>query len=315
LWGRSELARKQSLIVLAIAVLIGLIAVYLVNAYLSGAETRQADLRLRKVAVARVPLAFGTPITPDKVQFVDFLAATVPPGSFSSVGQLAPNGNTHVALRPMEAGEPILKSKLSGEGGRATLSAILPPDQRAVSIPISDVSGVAGFVLPGDRVDVFVTRQTGQAAGNETTDVLLQDVRVIAIDQDASDSSNKPSIAKTATLEVSQYDAQKLVLAQSVGSISLALRSVKAQPGQALAGRVSAADLGRGGVVRRVAYAPANYGVTIRRSSPARSQAAPNRRVAAPRRAAPVQVPSTNNVEIVRGTTGSNYEVGDYRGK
>ena len=192
--------RRQTIIILGIAALLGLVAVYLTNIYLLGAEKQQkaqATETLR-VAVARVPLSFGTQVTADKVRFVNWPRDSLPAGAFNTIEQLTPTGNVHVALRPMEAGEPILKSKLSGEGGRATLSAILPADMRAVAIRISDVAGVAGFVLPGDRVDVIITRNVGEGSDNaqQVSDVLLQDVRVIAIDQDANDSSDKPTLAR-----------------------------------------------------------------------------------------------------------------------
>ena len=96
---------------------------------------------------------------------------------------------------------------------------------RAAAVRINDVSGVAGFVQPNDSVDVLITRQLPDAARNaQQTDVLLQNVRVIAIDQQAKNADGTPKVAKTATLEVNPLDAQKLALAQEVGSLSLVLR-------------------------------------------------------------------------------------------
>jgi pilus assembly protein CpaB len=302
--------RRQTLIILGIAALLGLVAVYLTNVYLVGAERQQQAQATQtlKVAVARVPLPFGTQVTADKVRFVNWPRDSIPPGIFNSIEQLTPVGNIHVALRPMEVGEPILKSKLSGEGGRATLSAILPAEMRAAAIRISDVAGVAGFVLPGDRVDILITRDLG---GRQVTDVLLQDVRVIAIDQDANDSSDKPTLAKTATLEVAQIDAQKLALAQTVGSLSLALRSTSTEQGGGLVQTVDANDLrdgafGGGGsaTLQNASYTP-TYNVPIIRRRAVRPAPKP---AAAPK-------PVTSNVEVVRGTAGSNYEVGRYGGK
>jgi pilus assembly protein CpaB len=304
--------RRQSLIVLAIAVFLGLIAVYLVNTYLGAAEKRQqtAAVGLTKVAVALVPLAFGTPVTAERVRFVDWPADSVPVGAFRSIEELAPMGKAHVALRPIEVGEPIMKSKLSGEGGRASLSALLPPDMRAAAIRITDVAGVAGFVLPGDRVDVILTRPAGPASNEQVAGYLLQDIRVIAIDQDANDTGDKPQLGKTATLEVTPYDAQKLALAQTVGQLSLALRAVEAKAGENYSETVDAGDLvgGYGGAsFSRAAYetagsAPSYYPTPIRPRRP--------RRIAPP----PMLRPVTASVEIVRGTTGTSYQVGRYKG-
>ena len=114
---------------------------------------------------------------------------------------------------------------------------------RAVTIRVNDVDGVAGFVLPGDRVDVALTRQADK---NNTNDVVLQNVKVLAIDQVADERTDKPSIARAVTLEVNATDAQKLALAATVGTLSLMLR----RAGEAKAAdtrRVTLGDLANGG--------------------------------------------------------------------
>ena len=93
---------------------------------------------------------------------------------------------------------------------------------KAVTIRVNDVDGVAGFVLPGDRVDVLMTRQLEKTSA--MNDVVLQNARVLAIDQVADDRTDKPSVAKAVTLEVDIIGAQRLSLASQVGSLSLALR-------------------------------------------------------------------------------------------
>src|SRR3546814_8468377 len=102
---------------------------------------------------------------------------------------------------------------------------------RAVTIRVNDVAGVAGFVLPGDRVDVLLTRdrtgvEGGNVANNLLTDVLLQNVKVLGIDQDANQEKDKSSVAKAVTLEVSPQQAQKLALASQLGSLALMLRNL-----------------------------------------------------------------------------------------
>ena len=103
-------------------------------------------------------------------------------------------------LTAIEANEPILASKITGAGQRATLSAVLQDGMKAVTIRVNDVEGVAGFVLPGDRVDVVLTRQQDKLVA--AADVVLQNVRVLAVDQVADERAEKPSIAKAVTLEV-----------------------------------------------------------------------------------------------------------------
>src|SRR5262249_23405200 len=136
--------------------------------------------------------------------------------------------------------EPILASKITGPGQRATLSASLSDGMKAVTIRVNDVEGVAGFVLPGDRVDVAFTRQKdNNGRERSSTDVVLQNVRVLAIDQIADERNDKPSLARAVTLEVDTGSAQKIALAASVGTLSLMLRKA----GEATIGATRAVTL------------------------------------------------------------------------
>ncbi len=130
--------------------------------------------------------------------------------------------------------EPVLASKVSGTDGRATLAALLPDGMRAYSIPIDTVKGVAGFVLPGTMVDIMLTRKIqGPGATSEDlrADVILSNVQVLAVDQLASEKADKPKPSKVATLAVSLFDAQRLTIAQKVGTLSMALRKVEGEAG------------------------------------------------------------------------------------
>lgn len=301
--------RRQTLIALGIAMVLGILAVYLANVYLARTEARAdtAQAGMAKVAVAAVPLDYGMPLTPDKVKFVDYPAGSLPPGTFRNWSQLAPGGKQRVVLRPMTMNEPILASKLAGEGQGASIAYLLPDGMRAAAVRINDVSGVAGFIQPNDAVDVLVTRQAPGTDNRQLTDVLLQNVRVIAMDQNAKGADGKPVLAKTATLEVTPTDAQKLALAQQVGSLSLVLRKPGQEQDSAMVQTVSIEDL------RYSLYGGARYPATA--SSQSSAPRAAVRRVAA-RRPAPVirsaPLPRTSSVQIVRGTEGNSYEVGDY---
>ena len=125
-------------------------------------------------------------------------------------------------LASIERNEPILRTKVTGPGQKATLSAVIQDGMRAVTVRVNDVEGVAGFVLPGDRVDVLLTRQAERTTG--MNDVVLQNARVLAVDQLADDASDKPTVVKAVTLEVDTVGAQKIALAASLGNLSLMLR-------------------------------------------------------------------------------------------
>lgn len=301
--------RRQSLIAIGIALILGLFAVYLANIFLSNTEQRAkvADAGTTRVAVAAVALDYGAALTPEKVRFANLPRDSIPPGAFTSLPSLMPNGKARIALRPMLPNEPILASKVTGEGQSASIAALLPDGMRAAAVRVNDVSGVAGFIQPNDTVDVLITRQmasTGASSRDaKMTDVLLQGVRVIAIDQNAKNADGTPVLAKTATLEVTPVDSQKLALAQEVGQLSLVLRKPGLEQSNGALSTVSMRDLRYG------TYSPARL---ITAAPSIVRAAAP--RVAIARRARPAPVPqrAANDVEVVRGTQGSKYEVGDY---
>jgi len=301
--------RRPTLIALGIAIFTGLIAVYLANTFLTATQERN-NQKTTRVAVAAVPLQYGAQLSPDTIKFVDYPASAIPAGSFTNAAELLPADARRVALRPMAINEPILADKVTGKGQNASIAALLADGKRAVSVRIDDVSGVAGFVQPNDAVDVLITRTVPNANNGQVTDVLLQNVRVLATDQQANNPEGKPSIARTATLEVEPLDAQKLALAQQAGSLSLVLRKPGAD--QELAGvqTVNLNDLRYG-----YSHAPGWQPVAqARTAAPVRRVSAPVRRPAPRPVAAASKAPGGSNVEVVRGTTGNNYTVGDYAG-
>jgi pilus assembly protein CpaB len=184
----------------------------------------------RSVVVAAAPLKFGTVLATDMLSEVPWPAEHVPADAFVNKTTLLASGQ-RTTLSSIAKNEPILASKITGPGQRVSLSVMISEGKKAVTIRVDDVLGVAGFVQPDDRVDVLLTRNERVAASSVPkatapgvfTDVLLQSVRVLAIDQLAE--RNLPAKpVKAVTLEVETDDAQKLVLAASVGQLSLALR-------------------------------------------------------------------------------------------
>lgn len=308
---------NRSAIVVGIAVLLGLIVVFLANTYFSGIEERQQrqaeQYKLVQVLVASQPLAFGSVLTAQNTRLVGWPANSLPEGAFkTSIGVIDNPRGPRVALRPIAVGEPILASKISGDDGRASISALLPEGMRAAAVRIDDVAGVAGLIAPGDIVDVLLTRQmAGEGAdrNDQITDIILEKIRVIAIDQTADENKTDPQVAKTATLEVDPVSAQKLALAQKVGSLSLALRNVTSiEDGANMT--ITQSDLGGGwrSAPARRAQSPGLEGLPPGFYS--ENPSAPMRAVpAAPRTPAAPSRPLGPSVEIVRGTTATTYEV------
>lgn len=221
--------RKRGFLILALACLMGVVAVYLARGWLESrsrlASSTEKTVALTTVVVAKRTLSFGDPIKGEYLQVVEWPASAAPADAFTTIAEVTGGDKPRVALRTIEPNEPVLKSKISGFGGKATLASIIEPEMRAVTIRVNDVVGVAGFVLPGDRVDVLLTRkQSSQKDERHYTDILLQNIRVLAVDQEANETRNKPVVAKAVTVEVSPYQAQQLTLAAQVGHLSLALR-------------------------------------------------------------------------------------------
>jgi pilus assembly protein CpaB len=311
---------RQTLIALAGAIVLGLVAVFVANSYLNGAQRRAYAGGTTKVAVASAPLTYGTDITPDKIRFVDFPNTSIPPGAFTNAQQLLPAGKRRVALMPIAVNEPILKDKISAEGQGASISALLPEGMRAATVRINDVSGVAGFIQPNDHVDVLITRMLGES-GSQVTDVLLQNIRVIAMGQNAKDANGKPIPAKTATLEVNPIDAQKLALGEAAGSLSLVLRK-PGEPNNPVVETVSINDL-RYNMYGGARYpAPAVVGSfgsavagSMQRSVAQVASASTPRSTrrwtsVKPKPAAPVD--NSKQIEVYRGTKSDQVKVGDY---
>lgn len=180
---------------------------------------------LGKVVVTKKSLNFGDELLPDDLRVVAWPANALPPGSFSGIEDIFEGAHRRVALRSIEVNEPVLKMKVSGFGGKASLSHVITPGMRAVSIRVNEQLGVAGFVLPGDKVDVMLTRKDVQQASVPMTHILLQDVRVLAVDQAIEGQTKGPRVVDTVTVEVSIEQVQKLILAQQVGTITLTLRN------------------------------------------------------------------------------------------
>jgi pilus assembly protein CpaB len=220
--------RSSTIVMIGLAALFGLLAVFVAQSWLSSQaermktqEAKPQQTPTQTIVVASKPLRFGMQLQKDYLREIAWPQANLPAGAFAKIDAVLSAGK-RVVLAPIEVNEPVLAVKVTGPGQRATLSALVAPGMKAVTIRVNDVEGVGGFVLPGDRVDVVMTRQMDKgAASNE---VVLQNVRVLAVDQHADTRSDKPSVAKAVTLEVDTRDAQKVWLAASVGSLSLLLR-------------------------------------------------------------------------------------------
>ncbi|MEM7776471.1 MAG: Flp pilus assembly protein CpaB [Pseudomonadota bacterium] len=208
-------------------------------------EPKAAPLPVPKIVVAVKPLAFGALVTRDAVKEVPRPNGLVPVGSYQSAAQLI--NERRMVLSFIAKDEPILKSRLGAPGDHASLSKLIAPGMTAVAIRVDAVRGVAGFVQPRDRVDILLTRRKSTprtptaAQGSAFSDTLLQNVKVLAIDQ-IVDRTRQAEPPKVVTVEVTREQAQKIALAATIGQLSLALRGTAGTP-SAIARRIGVSDL------------------------------------------------------------------------
>ncbi|HYD66413.1 Flp pilus assembly protein CpaB [Azospirillum sp.] len=212
------------------------------------------------VVVAASALPFGKPLTAADLREAPWPLDGVPPGAFSSIAEVTRDG-PRVVLGALTPGEPVLTGKLSAPGARAALSMLVAADKRAMTVRVNDVNGVAGFVLPGDRVDLLLTRQTDPKF--PVTDLLLQNIKVLAVDQQVEDRKEMAILARAVTLEVTPEEGQKLTLGATIGSLSLSLRNL-ADGAAADPRTIGLADLGGGLPDGAVAEVPPNIVRVVR---------------------------------------------------
>lgn len=231
--------KTSTSIILVVAILIGAIAAQMARSIVN----RPAEAT--KIVVATKPIAFGTPLTRDALSEVSWPSSSVPEGAFASIDDILKNGQ-RVSMASITKNEPILTARISAPGEKASLSALIEPGMRAVSVRVDDVRGVAGFIQPGDRVDVVLTRVEHSAKFNRDesySDILLYNVKVLAIDQQAAERQEKAQVVKAVTLEVTAEQGQKLVLASGAGTLSLILREAGGGKTAEAARRVTMSDL------------------------------------------------------------------------
>ncbi|RWD63321.1 MAG: Flp pilus assembly protein CpaB [Mesorhizobium sp.] len=196
---------------------------------------QEPKVEFNTIVVAQAALRYGMQLDRSQLTEIPWPQDSLPQGAFPTIDKLLAEGS-RVVLSPIEVNEPVLLTKLSGPNGRATLSNILSPGMRAVTIRTDEIAGVGGFITPGDRVDVVLTRDAGAiqevsknaqgAAGSTvTSEIVVSDAKVLSVGQGADERKTEPQVANSVTLEVTNEGAQKVALARTVGTLSLSLRS------------------------------------------------------------------------------------------
>ena len=214
---------KRFFIVLAGALIFGVLAAVSVSKYLSSAQGYTRNLN--KVAVAKVAIPIGSKIIPEQIMVVQFPKESTPDGAFDTPEKLA----GRVAVTNIGPREPITESRLAPEGTSAGLSAVIPEGYRAMTVKVDDAAGISGFIMPGTLVDVVVVIDPREGSGMQDpiSKIVLQNIKVLAngTNIDKPKDEREANSVKAVTLQVTPEQAEKLALASSEGKLQLVMRN------------------------------------------------------------------------------------------
>ena len=278
--------RNRIFAVLAIAVLAGGTLAYGTYNFMqsAGGQSAAAPVETQPVVVAAADLPLGSALEKDHLQVIGFPKGQAPEGAFATPEEIVGRG----LIVPVVKNEPILAAKLASKDAGAGLPPVIPEGMRAVSVRVNEVVGVAGYVLPGNRVDVVATASPTDHRSDTTSKVVLHNVQVLTSGtrMEQGQDQDKPMQVTVVTLLVNPEQAERLALASTEGKIQLALRNPLDQ------GAPETPGIRTAGLLGSVKNANANPTTAAR---VARPRPQPQPQVTAP---APEPAPS---VEMIRG--------------
>jgi len=201
-----------------IALVFGVAAALMANNWVEDRLRPMVDSAGSPVVVAALEIPFGTRIEPAHVKVVDWPSGEAPKGSIADPAIV----EGKISKQSLLPGEVILEERIVEHLGGSTLASIVERNKRAITVRVNDVIGVAGFLLPGNRVDILFTKRQGSGSATQT---ILQDIKVLAVDQTASTDKDRPVVVRAVTIELTPAEAEILVKATSEGSLQLTLRN------------------------------------------------------------------------------------------
>jgi len=212
------MAKKRAIFMISLSMVMGVVAAWMARNYILDAG-QTPDVEMATVVAADLAIPFGTKVNSRHVKLLQMPAEFAPPGSYSSIEEVVDLVN----MQPIVAGEILMKARFADNEDGSTLAALVSKKMRAVTVRVDDVIGVAGFLLPNNRVDVLASRREDNRRA--VAETILRDVKVLAVDQTAATENNEPVIVRAVTLEVSPPQAEVLFKARQEGSIQLTLRN------------------------------------------------------------------------------------------
>lgn len=212
---------SRTLVLIGLSLILGLGAAFMANNWLSARLNAAPDDNMKNVVVATLEIPFGQMVEPQHVTLVRMPKGTVPDDAFDATDKVVGKIATFAMLR----GDIVRGARLAEHLGGSTLASLIATDKRAISVRVDDVVGVGGFLLPGNRVDVLVAKKLEGGGNNAQSETILEDLRVLAVDQTASTDKTQPVVVRAVTLEMTPEETEILVKAQTEGKLQLALRN------------------------------------------------------------------------------------------
>ena len=212
--------KKKGLILVAMSLLLGLGAALVANSWIQGREPAVANTENSPVAMAAMSIPYGTKIEKRHVKMVALPDSVIPSGVITSFEDV----EGKIVRADILAGELLMQGRLADHNEGSTLAALVEKKKRAITVRVDDVVGVAGFLLPGNKVDVLSSR-LDRSTRRAVTETVLTDIKVLAVDQTARTDDNDPVVVRAVTLEVTPKQAEILVARKEEGTIQLTLRN------------------------------------------------------------------------------------------
>ena len=214
------MAKKRGMVLVVLSLIMGIGAAWTANKWVAAKTAAEEGAKKgTHVVAAAMPIPYGTKVEGRHLKYVEIPEGAAPTGFFASVDDVT----GMVAKIAINRGEILIADRFADHETGSTLAALVAKDMRALTVRVNDVIGVAGFLLPGNRVDVVSARKDNNRRA--VTETILRNIKVLAVDQQAATDDNEPVVVRAVTLEVAPNQAEILVKAKTEGEIQLTLRN------------------------------------------------------------------------------------------
>lgn len=215
------MAKRRGLILIFLSLMMAVGAAWVANTWVKAQliSKASAEPNTQLVVAAAMAIPYTTKVEKRHLKLIELPEGMAPEGAFMDPEEV----EGQVATAEIRRGEILIKDRFADHSQGSTLAALVKENMRAITVRVNDVVGVAGFLLPGNTVDVLAARKDRNQRA--TIETILTNIKVLAVDQTAATNDNEPVIVRAVTLEMTPKDAEKLVKASTEGSIQLTLRN------------------------------------------------------------------------------------------